>query len=81
MKGRTVSLVSLSLDHVSDFLHHCGDESLWKWWLPRNRDRIRERAAVRCFGAQKNIADLLDEVGGLFGPPFGIGHQVAVLDL
>jgi len=31
--GASVSLVSLSLAHVNDFLRYSGDESLWTWWL------------------------------------------------
>ncbi len=33
MKGQTISLVPLSLDHVGDFVRHSGDASLWTWWL------------------------------------------------
>ncbi len=44
MNGRTISLIPLSLDHVSDFLRYSGDLSLWTWWLrkpPPDADGMR----------------------------------------
>src|SRR5215471_12653465 len=33
MKGTTVALVPLALEHVSDFLRYSSDPTLWTWWL------------------------------------------------
>ena len=33
MKGTTVALVPLSLEHVSDFLRYSNGSTLWTWWL------------------------------------------------
>ena len=44
MKGTTIALVPLSLDHLSDFLRYSGDPTLWTWWLrkpPVDADTMR----------------------------------------
>ena len=33
MKGITIALVPLSIEHVDDFLKHSSDPTLWTWWL------------------------------------------------
>ncbi len=33
MKGVTIALVPLSIEHVDDFLKHSSDPTLWTWWL------------------------------------------------
>ncbi|QYM78400.1 GNAT family N-acetyltransferase [Horticoccus luteus] len=47
MEGPTISLVPLSLDHVSDFLRYSADPTLWTWWLrPPPIDAATMRAEV-----------------------------------
>ena len=33
MKGSTVALVPLAIEHVGDFLRHGSDPKLWTWWV------------------------------------------------
>ena len=49
MRGKTIALVPLSLDHVSDFLRHSTDPTLWTWWLrkpPVDVDTMRNEVTA-----------------------------------
>lgn len=67
MKGRSVSLVPLSLDHLSDFLRYCDEPSLWTWWL--------RKPPVDADGMRNEIELALAEQQSGFRVPFSIFHH------
>src|SRR5262245_20935049 len=67
MKGRSVSLVPLSLDHLSDYLRYCGEASLWTWWL--------RKPPVDADGMRNEIELALAQQQGGLRVPFSIFHN------
>jgi RimJ/RimL family protein N-acetyltransferase len=66
MKGTTVTLVPLSLEHVSDFLRYSNDSTLWTWWLrPPPIDAKAMRAEVELALAEEKRGERV---------PFSIFH-------
>jgi len=58
VKGRCVSLVPLSLDHLGDFLRYCGETSLWTWWLrkpPIDADGMRNEVELALAQRQSGL--------------------------
>jgi len=55
MQGATVALVPLSVEHISDFLRHSNDHTLWTWWLRKPPvDAETMQAEVELALAQQN---------------------------
>jgi RimJ/RimL family protein N-acetyltransferase len=67
MKGRTITLVPLSRDHVSDFLRYCGEVSLWAWWL--------RKPPVDADGMRSEVEAALAQQKSGHRIPFAIFHR------
>jgi RimJ/RimL family protein N-acetyltransferase len=66
MRGTTVELVPLMLEHVSDFLRYSSDPTLWTWWLRQPPvDAATMRSEVETALAQQRSGQRL---------PFSIFH-------
>jgi N-acetyltransferase len=58
MKGITVALIPLSIEHVDDFLKHSSDPALWTWWLrkpPIDADTMRSEVESALFQQKSGL--------------------------
>jgi len=67
LKGPSVSLVPLSIDHLADFARYCGEQSLWTWWL--------RKPPVDVEGMRSEIALALQQQSSGLRVPLAIFHR------